>query len=391
MDSHIFVASGSYGCVIKPGYTCSKDHDKKHKKKESKFLENTISKLFPKKKEWLKEIQLQEIVQTEIDPDSNFTIKMIDNCELIPSKIRDTHKIDRCSLVSHRQQQNIYQIIYENGGVDLYTIIIKRSIPDITSKFRLVKALSSFASIFDGLKSMAIKNFVHHDIKLDNILYDINKNRFILIDFGFLLNINKTYNSNAFLFKDPHNLTFKYFPPEYNIMYFAYINKTSLNSNDIYDINLYEFFSSFMSLIKKALDSHKLPKVYKEALEKIINTIEDYVYNKSKEVLKLFKDASEDKIQPTEAAIDKYLQSVSNEYSTNQIDIRLKIDSYMLGLFLLSVIVNSFIYLEEKNEIYDIPVKLFDLLLKMIDINPFTRIDIFDATEEYKNIFKLSS
>ncbi len=62
----------------------------------------------------------------------------------------------------------------------------------------------------------------------------------------------------------------------------------------------------------------------------------------------------------------------------------------MLGLFLLSVIVNSFIYLDEKNEIYEVPVKLFDLLLKMIDINPFTRIDIFDATDEYKKIFKSS-
>ena len=61
----------------------------------------------------------------------------------------------------------------------------------------------------------------------------------------------------------------------------------------------------------------------------------------------------------------------------------------MLGLFLLSVIVNSFIYLDEKNNIHEVPVKLFDLLLKMIDINPFTRIDIFDATDEYKKIFKL--
>ena len=145
----------------------------------------------------------------------------------------------------------------------------------------------------------------------------------------------------------------------------------------------------FMSLIKKAMSNHRLPERYKEALEKITDTIEDYVYNKSKEVLKLFKEASEDKIQPTEKAIDEYLRTVSNEYSTNQIDIRLKIDSYMLGLFLLSVIVNSFIYLDKKNDIHEVPVKLFDLLLKMIHINPFTRIDIFDATDEYKKIFKL--
>jgi len=390
MDTHIFVASGSYGCVIKPAYSCIKPDQKKPKKKDSnKFLENTISKLFPKKKEWLKEIQLQEIVQTEIDPDSNFTIKMIDNCELVPSKIKDTHRINKCSLVNYRQHENIYQIIYENGGVDLHTIIIKRNITELTENFNLVKALHSFVSIFEGLKTLAIKNYVHHDIKLDNILYDIHKNKFILIDFGFLMNIRKTFNTNAFLFKDPHNLSFKYFPPEYNIMYFAYINKSSISKFDIYDINLYDFFSSFISLINKATDNYKLPEKYKDALKKINITIQDYVYNKSNDVLKYFKEASQDNLQPTEKAIDEYLRNLSNEYSTNQIDIRLKIDSYMLGLFLLTTIINSFIYLDHKNDIYEIPVKLFDLLLKMIDINPFTRIDIFDATDEYKKIFNL--
>lgn len=374
MNRHIFVASGSYGCVIKPGYICSKNHKNN--------MTNTISKLFPKEKEWLKEIKLQEIVQTEIDPDSNFTIKMIDNCELNPSIIKETEKIDRCYLVNHIQKHNIYQIIYENGGIDLYTIIIKRSNPELTSKFNLIKALHSFIPIFEGLKTMANKKFVHHDIKIDNILYDINKNKAILIDFGFLVNISKTYNSNAFLYNDSHNLTFKYFPPDYNIMYFAYNNNmTSIDKN-----NLNDFFNNFNLLITKAINNNKLPKKYKNALQKIINKINYYIYEESLNVFKLFKEAN--KIQPTENAIDEYIKTVSDKYSIDQIDIRLKIDSYMLGLFLLSVIVNSFIYLDEKNKIYKIPIKLFNLLLKMIDINPFTRIDIYNATDEYKKIFE---
>jgi len=61
----------------------------------------------------------------------------------------------------------------------------------------------------------------------------------------------------------------------------------------------------------------------------------------------------------------------------------------MMGLFLLTFITNSFIYLHEHNFIYKIPIKLFDLILRMIDINPFSRIDIYDVVEEYKKIFKL--
>jgi len=65
------------------------------------------------------------------------------------------------------------------------------------------------------------------------MIYFINKNKFILIDFGFLVNIKYTYSNTAFLFNDPHNLTFKYFPPEYNIMFYAYNNKTELKKNEL--------------------------------------------------------------------------------------------------------------------------------------------------------------
>ena len=382
MDKPIFVASGSYGCVIKPGYTCSKKHTKQ------KYLENTISKLFPSKKEWLKEIELQEIVQNELDPSSTFTIKMIDNCELKPVTIKNTKNIEKCSLVNEKQFNNIYQIIYEYGGVDVYNII-KRHNPELTVNLNIINALHSFISIMEGLKTLAIKNYVHHDIKLDNILYDFNKNKFILIDFGFLMNIKKTYNYYSFLFKDPHNLTFKFFPPEYNIMFMAYNKKTELTKSDIYSINLYEFSINYIPLLNKINSIYSIPKAYKDVFLNIKTTIEFYIYTKSKDVLKLFKDASEDKLNPTIENIDNYLKDVSNKHSVNQIDIRLKIDTYMIGLFLLSFITNAFIYLDQSNRIFEIPIKFFDLILKMIDINPFTRISIYDAINEYNKIFKI--
>jgi len=388
MSKPIYIASGSYGCVIKPGYICKKEENIK-KKKKSKIIANTVSKLFPKKKEWLREINLHEIVQKEIDPDNKFTIKLIDSCEIVPSILKSTQKIEKCKLVNQYQKENIYQIIYENGGIDLYNIIIKRTYPDISERFNIINALHSFISIFEGLKILAIKNYIHHDIKLDNILYDINKNKFILIDFGLLRNISKTFDYVAFLFKDPHNLTFKYYPPEYNIMYFAYLNKKTLNRDDIQDINLYDFNSSFIPLLKKAIYIYNIPNKYKEKFKKIIETLEYYIYIKSNEVLEIFKDASEYKLKPTEEDIDKYIKELSNIHSYNQIDIRNKIDTYMLGLYLLTFILHSFIYLNETNNIFKIPIKFFDLLLKMIDINPFTRINIDDATEEYKRIFHL--
>jgi len=379
MNIPVFVASGSYGCVVKPGYTCSK----KHKKIE----ENTVSKLFPKKKEWLKEIQLQEIVQTILDPNSSFTIKMIDSCQLKPITLKKTKNIEECSLVNENQSNNIYQIIYEYGGFDLYNIIYRKTNNEKYLNINIIDLFHSFVNIFEGLKILAKFNYIHHDIKIDNILYDIYKNKSILIDFGFLMNIKKSFNSYAFLFKDPHNITFKYFPPEYNIMFFAYINKNTIDKNDIENINLYLYYTSLNSMVNKILNFRNIPNEYKNAFNNIINTVEKYIKEKSIQTLKLFKDACENKLIPNDDEIDKYIKKISILHSINKIDIRLKIDCYMFGLLLLSVICYSFIHLNETNKIYNIPIKLFDLILKMIDINPFTRIDINEATIEYKKIF----
>jgi hypothetical protein len=132
-----------------------------------------------------------------------------------------------------------------------------------------------------------------------------------------------------------------------------------------------------------------IPNKYKQIFLKINKTMEYYIFTKSKEVIKIFKDASDTKLKPTVDDIDTYIKNLSNNYSINKIDIRLKIDSYMIGLFLLSFIIYSFIYLDKSNNIYDVPIEFFELLLKMIDINPFTRIDIFSIVDEYKKIFNL--
>ena len=66
-----YLASGTYGCVAKPAFKCDNRNE---------TTDNTIMKLFADKDNYKEEIKKQMQIQT-IDPESNFTIKMISKCE----------------------------------------------------------------------------------------------------------------------------------------------------------------------------------------------------------------------------------------------------------------------------------------------------------------------
>ena len=107
---------------------------------------------------------------------------MISNCKItltqeIKQKIKN---LDLCNL----SNDNIYQITYENGGIDIHYIFKKKL--DELNKLNLFKLLQKFANVFEGLCIINENNLVHFDIRLDNILYDNKKNKFTIIDFGLM-------------------------------------------------------------------------------------------------------------------------------------------------------------------------------------------------------------
>lgn len=356
-----YIASGSYGCVISPSHSC-----------EGKPETNTqnISKLFNEIELFKDEVIIQTYIQEQIDPTGNFTVKMINSCssknkDFLP-KIKDFNK---CELINERTPI-IYQINYEYGGIDLSVLVEEH--------FRIIDktVLKSFINIFKGISVLNAKSIIHHDIRLNNIVYDIIKKKFSLIDFGLMTTGDKIYDSNILL-NETHKyfLTYLTFPPEYSFIYNAlYNNNNPINVNSI---NTYKFidelenyFKEINQLLKKC---NKQNKVY---LKKII------------EIKKLLIDVV--KISTTVTLFISDINDKEN-YFINLLKkddkIKQKIDVYMLGLTLY-----YFIYLTIYNKIksnisIDIPIKIFDLIKKMVDINPFTRISIEEATTEYEQLF----
>ena len=67
-----YLAEGTYGCVISPGFDCL----------NKKIIKNTVAKLFINKYDFEKEILTNNIMNKVIDKSNNFTIKMISSCGL---------------------------------------------------------------------------------------------------------------------------------------------------------------------------------------------------------------------------------------------------------------------------------------------------------------------
>lgn len=382
MKKHSYLANGTYGCIIKPGIIC-------HNFEERRFKGiKTISKLFASKEEWKDEVRIQLIVENEIDKDSIFTVKMLEYCEKNSSILGEIDGIYKCGSLGNSDNK-IYQIVYPFGGIDLNNLVVKFNVPEVSLNFRIDNALPSMINIFEGIEKMVNANYIHHDIKINNILYDINFNKFTLIDFGFFVKIEDTFDYRAFLLEEENPLFFIFYPVEYNLMYYAYMNNSNYSKMDAKKLNLFLISEQLIPLITTICnDKYKFKKEIRDKINNIKKTLKFYLDNCSN-IISFFSDASKDKLKPTKSDIDNYIISISQKHSINKIDIRHKIDVYMFGNCLLYFLLYSLINLNEENGIFKIPLELFDLVLKMIDSNPFTRISIQQAIIEYKHIFSL--
>jgi serine/threonine protein kinase len=345
-----YVAKGSYGCVIKPNINCDGTFGN----------ENQITKFFFNERDYEFEKKTQSIIE-EIDKDKKFTIKMIYSCKInITDEIKQQIKdFKSCDI----KNNEIFQITYENGGIDIYNIFKKKK--DELNKLNLFKLLQKFVNIFEGLCVINENNLVHFDIRIDNLLYDINKDKFVIIDFGLIKEKSNAYSTNNLLNK-PHPS----YPNDINILY-SYINGNNYNYLNNYELNS----NIFIELISYNINKIKIKYEHIQILyfKKVLNKILDINKYLSIDIFKKFD-------------INFWINIF--EYKNYSKDFSEKLDVYMLGLTLFEFILQIFQNLDNKT-INKIPLKLFSLIKKMISINPYERPTIQEATKEFKSIMKI--
>jgi len=332
------IGKGSYGCVISPAFNCE----------NNKIIDKTVAKLFSNKDHYDDELEKYRIVEG-IDKLNKFTIKMVSNCDIDPILIeKEVDKIYKCEKI--KDKFKIYQIIYEYGGIDLRELFRHYNVTNI------IKILIGFIEILKGIKLLLKENYIHCDIKLDNILFDGEK--LSLIDFGLL---EKT--SNIFQFRNL--LTFKnnniyYYPNEEKLIALYKLEKSKLKSDGLILNSIV-----FLKIVKEFLNLNEYRfKQYPSYLNEIL-ALNEFIKIKTKVVLNKFKNNEIDE----------------SDFET----IARKIDIYHLGITIYQVIL--FIIGSNSLEVEQIPLDIFKIIGKMLDPDPITRIDIDNAIEEYSKLF----
>lgn len=190
-----YVNSGSYGCVFRPSFDCTgKRGTSKH-----------VSKIFNNIRHAEEEYEIHRKIVDEIDPKHKFTLYIDDKCAINKASI-NIEEITKCK--NKPLDNNLYQIVYEYGGDELYTAVTVNKFFDV---------LKGLQSIFYGITQMTEKEYTHLDIKPDNIVYNKHTKKAALIDFGLCRKFKDIY-SETFIIK----FDYKYYPPEFQAYYFYY-------------------------------------------------------------------------------------------------------------------------------------------------------------------------
>ena len=361
MSSPISIGEGSYGCVLRPYVRCNGTTG------NDKF----ISKFFFRKSSYDKELKIQNRV-SEIGFDKKgFTIKMKSFCKINLNKKPKIKQISRNSCGIYDKE--VYQIVFEYGGTDLREMFKKDETKIKLRTMDLRKLFKKMDNIFKGLCELDRLNLVHFDIRPDNILYNFEKDKFFIIDFGLMKNMDEIYskyNIQSF-YEEPH----KSYPNELNIL--GYLNEDLMSEIGNNRVNSKIFLISLMNKLESFDNSSK----NQEHIRKIME-IRDYIANdltdKFEETLKIIK--KDFKRNMSDKSLNEFVGNICD-------DIKNKIDVYMLGLLLYEFLISICLNIPNNPSISKIPLEIYDLIKEMIHINPCERITIHNAYHRFKQIF----
>ena len=331
MSNSKYISKGSYGCVFTPPFKCLDS--------KIKTTNDQVAKIFYEQNdlniEFNKEKRQAEIIQ-QLDKKNKWTVKYHDYCNVI---IEPTDENKKCSYIKFREEK--LQLIFDNGGITLSR-----------SKINFNKLILAFSELLLGIIKMNKNNYVHLDIKPDNILYNSELNKLSIIDFGLSFKIESNKNKlNNDKKGEILNHNYPYFPPEFKI-YFKKILNTGILNLDFDPVN------NLKNKILLNYDYLNLQK-YKSEInanieEEIINLIK-----KCEENIELFKINFD----------EKYIY---------------KIDIYSLGISFIQIYLQQLIIINEEDK------ELFDKFMEKIII-PITKIDPDDRYDAKKAKTELDS
>jgi serine/threonine protein kinase len=351
------IGEGSYGCIHKPSLKC--------KKKNVNYV-NKISKV-AFTGDATKELKEYEKM-SNIDKNNKYYLGKPIQCEFDETLQSNVISLNKCSNEQFILPEKIKQlslIIMNDGGMDVSKFTNELDKVNVTNRTTEIVELFliEFHRIFMGLKIMIEHNIIHHDLKPQNIIYDVDKNRINLIDFG-LMTDKKTIIDHSKNSKYHFSVNHWSFPLEtkfYNKnKYLDFCNKTKEQKDKYYNDMIVSVFD----------------KTKRDDKTDALRTFFSFIGAKSRK----------DRI------IDMYFKELyetyNNEYTKEHYDLFLNnsidtLDIYGTGIALLYFydIASKFFSTSLKNDLYD-------LFYQMVRPNFNKRIKIDKLIEDYETILE---
>jgi serine/threonine protein kinase len=270
------IGEGGYGCVLKPAINCNGTEKKGDKYITKIQLESETSN---------REIQIGNLVK-KIPLSNKHFAPIVSTCISKPSVVNIIVKNNNCSFLNKNMNKPFaISKIRTVNGEDFKHHIYNQSF----SGNLLYTLIHSYVYLLFSVYLLDKHDIIHYDLKGENIIYDLNKKKPIIIDFGLSIdkkNITPDFNNANYLY----NLKdyFYTYAPDYklwclDIHYLSYIcNYPNKNVKDEIE-NMVDTYIYHNSALHRLSDSFQ--KRYRELSIKQLNTYADMGVKKSIEYL----------------------------------------------------------------------------------------------------------
>ena len=183
MNDIKLISQGSYGCIFKPGFTCSGKIEQNEK---------YITKVQKKKKTSEKETEIGKKLK-KIKNYRKYYAPIIETCEVNLHKITKKQEIEKCNFIDTKKEE-----VYESNKI---AYIGKETLADYYSnnlnntKQILKSMMEQQIVLLEGLDKLFKQKIIHLDLKCNNIMINA-ENRPIIIDFGLSFEIKDLEKEN---------------------------------------------------------------------------------------------------------------------------------------------------------------------------------------------------
>jgi serine/threonine protein kinase len=199
------IGEGGYGCVLKPAIKCNGKERKGEKYITKIQLSSDTSD---------KEIKIGKLVK-KIPLSYKHFAPIVSNCESKPSVVSMITKNNNCKFLNEhpKKQFSISTIPSINGDDFKHHVYNQQGSSDM-----LYTIIHSYVYLLFSVYLLDKHGIIHYDLKGENIMYDINKKRPIIIDFGLSIpkkDIKPNFNDPDYMY----NLTnhFYTYAPDYQL------------------------------------------------------------------------------------------------------------------------------------------------------------------------------